>query len=96
MKPWHVVTGPHVADSDGRSLAMIQNGGYEPRPDDRHRLQRWGRSDAELKEIANIIAAAPEMLQALDEFLRCGPNAGHNRDLLSMVETVVAKARGEK
>jgi len=44
---------------------------------------------------AQLIAAAPEMLEALEEFLRCGPNAGHNRDLLELIESVIKKARGE-
>jgi len=45
---------------------------------------------------ARLIAAAPEMLEALEEFIRCGPHAGQNRDLLKVVESVIAKAQGKQ
>jgi hypothetical protein len=45
---------------------------------------------------ANLIAAAPELLEALEEFVECGPNAGHNQDLVVQVKKAIAKARGEK
>lgn len=50
----------------------------------------------ETKANARLIAAAPEMLEALEEFLLCGPNAGHNQDLLEQVKNTIKKARGEK
>lgn len=44
---------------------------------------------------AAVISAAPEMLAALEEFLECGPNAGHNQELIAQVKAAIAKARGE-
>ena len=41
---------------------------------------------------AALIAAAPELLEALQEFIECGPNAGHNQDLIVMAQAAIAKA----
>lgn len=43
---------------------------------------------------AHLIAAAPAMYAALVEFLQCGPNAGHNQDLIVMVRAALAQAEG--
>lgn len=43
---------------------------------------------------AHLIAAAPEMLEALEEFLLCGPNVGHNQDFIALVKAAIAKAKG--
>lgn len=43
---------------------------------------------------AHLFAAAPELLEALEEFIICGPNAGHNQDLIEQVKSAIAKARG--
>lgn len=44
---------------------------------------------------ARLIAAAPEMYEALKEFLECGINAGSNMELIKQVKDAIAKA-GEK
>ena len=41
-----------------------------------------------------LIASAPELLEALEEVLRCGPHAGQNGDLLKQIEAVIKKAKG--
>jgi len=43
---------------------------------------------------ARLVCAAPELLEALKEFLRCGPHAGQNRDLLDQVKQAIEKATG--
>ena len=45
---------------------------------------------------ARLIAAAPELLACLKDFLECGQNAGHNQQLLINCRAAVAKARGAK
>jgi hypothetical protein len=47
------------------------------------------------KANAHLIAAAPELLEALEEFLLCGENAGHNDDLKAQARAAIAKAKGE-
>ena len=44
---------------------------------------------------AHLIAAAPEMFEVLEEFILCGPNAGQNQDLISLVKRIILKAKGE-
>lgn len=55
-------------------------------------------TDGDLQHEANarLIAAAPELLACLEDFLECGPNAGHNQQLLINCRAVVEKARGTK
>lgn len=43
---------------------------------------------------ARLIVAAPELLEAIKEFLSCGPNAGHNLDLIERCKAAVARAEG--
>jgi len=43
---------------------------------------------------ARLMSAAPEMLEALEEFLLCGQNAGHNQRLIEQVKNAIAKAKG--
>ena len=45
---------------------------------------------------ARLIAAAPDLLAALEEFIECGPNAGHNRELVAQVKMALKKAKGAK
>ena len=45
--------------------------------------------------IQNLISAAPELLACVEDFLECGPNAGHNQELLIKCRAAVAKAKGE-
>ena len=62
----------------------------------KHRGDRQIETIAEVYADANasLIAAAPDMLEALEEFIQCGPNAGHNLDLRKQVLEAIAKARG--
>ncbi len=55
-----------------------------------------GRTDAEKNANACLVAAAPDMLAALDEALRAA-DLGYEPpfDLLNTMRAVVAKARGE-
>lgn len=45
---------------------------------------------------ASLVAAAPNMLEALIEFIECGPNAGHNQELIEQCLSAIAKATGKK
>lgn len=59
--------------------------------------QAWKYSDDvdvwdEVEANAALIAAAPELLEALQEFIECGPNAGHNQDLIVMAQAAITKA----
>lgn len=46
------------------------------------------------QNVGPLFAAAPELLEALEEFLACGPNAGHNQDLIDQAKKSVSKAKG--
>ena len=41
---------------------------------------------------ARLIAAAPDLLEALREFLECGVNAGSNEELKQKCRAAIAKA----
>lgn len=42
-----------------------------------------------------LVSAAPDLLAALQEFIECGPNAGHNQDLIKQAKAAIAKANGK-
>jgi hypothetical protein len=44
---------------------------------------------------AHLIAAAPDLLAALQEFIDCGANAGNNAALIAQCRAAIAKATGE-
>lgn len=98
--PWEVVTGPHVAESggDGRSVALIQRMGHERHPTKPHSLQRWDRTDEECERIARLIAAAPEMLEALEHIMLMFEDLEHEGIKLQStrmrVKSAIAKATG--
>ncbi len=41
-----------------------------------------------------LIAAAPDLLQALQEFTKCGLNAGYNSELAKRAQIAILKAKG--
>lgn len=43
---------------------------------------------------ARLIASAPELLAALEEFIACGPNAGDNDALIKQCKAAINKAKG--
>lgn len=47
------------------------------------------------QNVGRLFAAAPELLEALEEFLACGPNAGYNQDLIDQVKKAISKAKGK-
>jgi spore coat polysaccharide biosynthesis protein SpsF (cytidylyltransferase family) len=62
--------------------------------------EQWGKPSIatyiDNEADARLFAAAPAMYEALVEFLQCGPNAGHNQDLITMVQTAIAQAEGQQ
>jgi hypothetical protein len=44
---------------------------------------------------ARLIAAAPELLEALQEFIKLGSSAGSNENLIAQATLVIAKATGD-
>lgn len=44
---------------------------------------------------ALLIAAAPELLELLKEVVSCGPNVGHNTELLVKITAAISKAEGD-
>jgi len=61
--------------------------------------EQWGKPSIatyiDNEADARLFAAAPAMYEALVEFLQCGPNAGHNQDLIVMVRAALAQAEGK-
>lgn len=76
---------------------FLQTGNMDIRsPDKEVCLLRYRKSKTNDEVYANaaLIAAAPDLLSALEEFIACGPNAGHNSELIGMVKQAIAKAKG--
>lgn len=98
--PWRVCTGPHVEDSQGISLALVQRHGY----DSANGFSYWQRSDEDCQSIARLIALAPEMLDLLEhmrEYL-CDIANGDARmtpanasELHDQARALIARAEGE-
>lgn len=66
--------------------------------------QNWGwevcnvnsrQTSKDPESTAWLIAAAPEMLEALEFFARLGPAASNHIELTNLVEKALAKAKGE-
>lgn len=53
------------------------------------------RNVLEVLSNARLIAAAPDLLNALQEFIDCGANAGNNAALIAQCRAAIAKATGE-
>lgn len=80
--PWQV--GESIS---GKPLIVTKSHGTIAQP--------TGGFENEIKANARLIAAAPDLLAIVKELLICGPNAGHNQDLLTSAIEAVAKAEGK-
>ena len=52
-------------------------------------------NEEEQEANARLMAAAPDLLEALLEFVECGTNAGSNEELKQKCRAAIAKATGE-
>ena len=112
--PWRVfdadVDTPDVVAADGFRVAEVADIAILPDYQERTSIAHWGRAEgvtfierpaAEVRGAAHLIAAAPELLAALEGaqalFLHGAPShAPGYAAAMSRIEAAIAKARGAK
>lgn len=88
--PWHI--------QDDHGKRWIETNGNDDTIAEIHRRRRMGSvySCEEADANARLIAAAPDLLEALEEFMAHGEQAfGHDFEVMVKARAAIAKARGE-
>lgn len=85
--PWTSYTGTNSIWAEGKRAVCIVTGARK-------------HEDEERDANANLIAAAPDLLEALEHIMRCIPMGGfaqihHGSSTWEQIDAAVSKARGE-
>jgi hypothetical protein len=77
--PWHVgmKPGPMIYGHCGEQVCDMRN-----------TILEKDEEKANLK----LISASPDLAECVKEFLLCGPNAGHNQELIEQCKAALSKA----